>query len=109
MHLVYKALEKHAIPAILPPELRPPGMGGPGMAPVRPPSRPASPSPARPPPPAAIIPPSVPLIPSSSVPLPKPAMPILNGSALSQPPLIPGLAGPQTAILADIQVGFTFF
>ncbi|XP_077298093.1 epidermal growth factor receptor pathway substrate 15 isoform X2 [Arctopsyche grandis] len=91
MHLVYKALEKHAIPAILPAELRPPPSGLPVRPPSRPPSRPASPSPARPPPPMTH--------PITPLP-PKPPLPI-NGS-MSQQPLIPGLSGPTTILPPEI-------
>nr|XP_032519833.1 LOW QUALITY PROTEIN: epidermal growth factor receptor substrate 15-like 1 [Danaus plexippus plexippus] len=49
MHLVYKALEKHAVPTTLPPELR--------ARPARPPSRPPSRPQTRPPPPRPQPPP----------------------------------------------------
>lgn len=97
MHLVYKALEKHAIPAVLPPELRPQPMSAlPVRPPSRPPSRPASPSPMRPPPPL--------IQPLTALPS-KPTAP-MNGS-VSQAPLIPGLAGPNTTII-DVQVSNSF-
>lgn len=62
MHLVYKALEKHSIPNVLPPELLPPGKRKPSGA--APPPVPPAPAPAA----VAIahhIPPAVPPVPAT--------------------------------------------
>jgi len=76
MHLVYKALEKHTIPNVLPPELLPPGK--------RKPSQPnAAPAPAMPPamPPAMASAPTLPSCPAPVAPVTiAPALPLASVS-----------------------------
>ena len=76
MHLVYKALEKHSIPNVLPPELLPPGKrkpSGTAPPPVPPAPAPAAIAIAHHAPPVAAVPPMPSVM--SAAPPPVPAAP----------------------------------
>lgn len=86
MHLVYKALEKHSIPNVLPPELLPPGKRKPSGA--APPTVPPAPSAAA----IAIahhVPPVMP-----PAPIPVAAVPPIPSVISAAPPAVPAAPSP---------------
>ncbi|KAJ1523908.1 hypothetical protein ONE63_010459 [Megalurothrips usitatus] len=88
MHLVYKALEKHSIPNVLPAELLPPGKRKPSGA--TPPPVPPAPTPAA----VAIAHHVPPAVPPAPVPVPVAAIAPMKAALPGAPPPVPAAPSP---------------